>query len=164
VIARGDARLWVQAELVRRGLARVYSLPDTSACVRQLEALEETARTQELGLWRDPKTAIAPAWQTRRLTAHRNEFVIVEGSVRAVAATRNWTFLNFGSNWRKDFTVAIASSDRRRFDGSDIALDALEGAQVRVRGWIERWNGPVIKATHPEQIEVLEAAERHEEK
>jgi hypothetical protein len=24
-----------------------------------------------------------------------------------------------------------------------------------VRGWIERWNGPVIKATHPEQIEVL---------
>jgi hypothetical protein len=26
---------------------------------------------------------------------------------------------------------------------------------VRVRGWIERWNGPVIKATHPEQIEIL---------
>lgn len=34
-------------------------------------------------------------------------------------------------------------------------LDILEGKDVRLRGWIELWNGPVIKATHPEQIEVL---------
>ena len=36
-----------------------------------------------------------------------------------------------------------------------MALEELEGKEVRVRGWIEWWNGTVIKATHPEQIEIL---------
>jgi hypothetical protein len=29
---------------------------------------------------------------------------------------------------------------------------------VRVRGWIEWRNGPMIAATHPEQLELLPAA------
>jgi hypothetical protein len=32
-------------------------------------------------------------------------------------------------------------------------LASLEGQRVRVRGWVESWNGPAIEATHPEQIE-----------
>ncbi len=27
---------------------------------------------------------------------------------------------------------------------------------VRVRGWVKRFNGPLIEVTHPEQIEVIE--------
>jgi hypothetical protein len=27
---------------------------------------------------------------------------------------------------------------------------------VRVRGWLDSYNGPTIAATHPEQIEVLD--------
>jgi len=29
---------------------------------------------------------------------------------------------------------------------------------VRVRGWIEWRNGPMVAATHPEQLELLPAA------
>ena len=31
----------------------------------------------------------------------------------------------------------------------------LEGALVRVRGWVDERDGPRIEVTHPEQIEVL---------
>jgi len=72
-----------------------------------------------------------------------------------VGKVSQWTFLNFDTDWGKDFTVAIRAGDRRSFQASNMALEELEGKEVRVRGWIERWNGPVIKATHPEQIEIL---------
>jgi hypothetical protein len=32
---------------------------------------------------------------------------------------------------------------------------ALEGALVRIRGWVDDRDGPRIEITHPEQIEVL---------
>jgi hypothetical protein len=31
----------------------------------------------------------------------------------------------------------------------------LEGALVRIRGWVDDRGGPRIEITHPEQIEVL---------
>ncbi len=157
-VGEGDARVWAQGHLVSQGLARVTSFIDARACVRRLEALEEEARADKRGHWRAGGWAVVPAWQTRVLLARRNDFQIVEGRVAAVARTRDWTFVNFDADWRRDFTVAIAARDRRRFEGSGVDLEALKGARVRVRGWIERWNGPVIKATHPEQIEILEKA------
>jgi hypothetical protein len=39
-------------------------------------------------------------------------------------------------------------------DGEDILR--LKGRIVRVRGWIKSYNGAMIEATHPEQIEVFE--------
>ena len=32
---------------------------------------------------------------------------------------------------------------------------SLQGKRIRVRGWLKSFNGPMINATHPEQIEVL---------
>lgn len=152
-------RVWAQAYLVERGLARVQSPIDARACVRRLLALEARARRDQVGLWRHPDWAVVPASRTRALLDLRNEFAVVEGRVVGVAAVRNWTFLNFGGNWRRDFTVAIAAGDRHTFEGSGIEPMALQGARVRVRGWIESWNGPAIKVTHPEQIEVLTGGE-----
>ena len=65
-------------------------------------------------------------------------------------------YLNFGENWREDFTVSIAPRDRRRFEAAGIAVEDYEGRLVRVRGWVDSFNGPMIEATHPEQIEVLD--------
>jgi micrococcal nuclease len=36
-------------------------------------------------------------------------------------------------------------------EGIDVA--AYQGRRIRVRGWVESWNGPMIEITHPEQIE-----------
>ena len=31
----------------------------------------------------------------------------------------------------------------------------LKGQKVRVRGWVESYNGPFIEAAHPNQIEIF---------
>ena len=52
------------------------------------------------------------------------------------------------------------SIDLPGLDGSriDIKIPAgvQSGKQLRVRGWLKSYNGPMIDVTHPEQIEVLE--------
>lgn len=157
-LARGDERIWVQAYLIERGLARAYSFLDNRACLRRLQAFEAAARAQRLGLWRRRYYQVVPAAEPRTLLRRMHSFQIVEGRVADVGRTRGWTFLNFSDDWKRDFTVAVAARDRRRFENSDVTLAELAGKRVRVRGWIESWNGPVIKATHPEQIELLDQA------
>jgi len=66
------------------------------------------------------------------------------------------TYLNFDADWRSDFTVSVAPRDRRWFANGLAKLIDIKGRLVRVRGWLGWRNGPMIEATHPEQIEVLE--------
>ena len=75
--------------------------------------------------------------------------------MQRVTERRGRFYLDFGADWRRDFTVAIALGDRARFRAAGLDPAGLEGATLRVRGWMRRLNGPMIEATHPEQIERL---------
>ena len=86
---------------------------------------------------------------------HIGSFQLVEGTVRAVAVRRKYTYLNFGANWRDDFTIAIPARAHLMFKESCLDPESLQGRNVRVRGWIKSRNGPMIDASHPEQIEIL---------
>ena len=54
------------------------------------------------------------------------------------------------------FTVSVDAAALRLFEDAGSPIPSYEGRRVRVRGWVKSWNGPMIDATHPEQIEVLE--------
>ena len=157
-VLRGEERIWVQAHMISAGLALAVSFSRNRACARELQQLENAARANRVGLWGRGRFATVPATEVEALSKRRMRFQLVEGAVRSVGTRPQWTFLNFGDDWRRDFTVAIAAKDRRRFRESDIDLENLEGKTIRVRGWLESWNGPAIKVTHPEQIELLAAA------
>ena len=64
-------------------------------------------------------------------------------------------YLNFGADWKTDFTISLAPDAVRLFRKSGIDIAALEGQRIRIRGWLGVRNGPVIEATHPEQLERL---------
>jgi len=64
-----------------------------------------------------------------------------------VGEGRRWIYVNFAEDWRHDFTIAIARKDLAAFETAGFDLERLAGARVRVRGWVEWWNGPMIKAT-----------------
>lgn len=147
-----DAGAWIQGELLRRGMARVYSFKDNRAVVAEMLEIESTARDAKRGIWRHPFYRIRQASTVQR---DIGSFQLVEGAVRAVAAQRKYTYLNFGENWRTDFTIAIPARARRLFEDSGLSLSTLQGRRVRVRGWVKSRNGPMIDATHPEQIEIL---------
>ncbi|HEY5607991.1 MAG TPA: thermonuclease family protein, partial [Alphaproteobacteria bacterium] len=82
-------------------------------------------------------------------------FQLVEGRVLAVQRVKGVTYLNFGPDYRTDFTVQVARESLPQFRAADMLLPDLKDRRVRVRGWLRQFNGPLIDATHPEQIEVL---------
>ncbi len=146
---------WVQGALVSDGHVRVRSYAGNRQRVAELLAREDAARKARLGIWAHSRYAVRTPESVRR---DLDSWQIVEGTVRAVAAFRDVTYLNFDDDWRTDFTVRIAARARRLFRNAGIDLRALEGRTVRVRGWVRRRNGPLIAATHPEQIERLPPA------
>jgi micrococcal nuclease len=143
---------WVQAEMVARGFARVTVFADEGAGLRPLLGLEADARTARRGLWALPEFRVIGADEAAR---HLDSFQLIEGPVRAVERKSGRTFLNFGEDWRNDFTVAISAKVRRQLVAAGLDPAACEGKMVRVRGWIRSHNGPLIELVQPEQIEVI---------
>ena len=144
--------LWVQAALVEQGLARVFTWPDEKIDAATLYAAEMRARVQGRGLWTDPAYAVRGP-EPNSLAQDVDSLQLVEGIVTSTADIRGRAYLNFGADYRTDFTIAVAKKHRKRFTAVDPV--SLEGARVRVRGWIELTNGPMIWASHPERIEIL---------
>lgn len=143
---------WVQAALLAAGMARVYSFADNRALVGELLAREREAREVRRGIWSHPYYAVLDPEASAR---HLDRFALVEGRVAEVALVRGRVFLNYGADWRSDFTVSIGASDWRRFERAGISPEDYLGRRIRVRGWLRSRNGPMIDVTHPEQIEIL---------
>jgi micrococcal nuclease len=148
----GDGR-WIQGELLRGGMARVYSFADNRAVVAEMLALEREARAVRRGIWRNRFYRIRDAADSAR---DIGGFQLVEGQVHAVAPRRKRTYINFSADWRSDFTIVVAARARRLFRAAGFDLAGLEGRRIRVRGWVKSYNGPMIEATHPEQIEIID--------
>lgn len=146
---------WVQGELIKQGLARVYLPERNIEMADQLFALEKQAREDKKGIWESEEFLD----QADNLEMPRNQFHIVEGRVRAIATVKNNTYLNFGQNWRDDFTVMVSSTVRRNFAKAGGTLLDLEGKNIRVRGWVRDYNGPLIELNHIHHLEILGAQE-----
>ncbi len=143
---------WVQGDMLRQGMARVYTFADNRSRAADLLAEERSARAAGRGIWRlDYYRILDPESAAR----HIGTFQLVEGTVINVAVVRGRAYLNFGADWRKDFTVTMSGKAIGRHWPDEASVLAYEGRRVRVRGWLSARNGPQIEATHPEQIEVL---------
>lgn len=157
VTAEGRERT-VQQIMVEEGWLAVASYSDNRAAAPGLLALEARAREDGRGAWgMDGFTVRDP--DPNSLAPHLDSVQIVEGRVVAVGGSRERTYLNFGTDWRTDFTVSVARGDRRRFEDAGVDLDAMEGAVVRARGWLTDENGPMITLDHPEALEIVDAPE-----
>lgn len=150
---RRDDGLWVQGAILERGLARVYSFRDNRALIPEMLTIERRARAARGGIWADPFYDMRTPDDVAQYV---DSFQLVEGRVLHVAVVRGRVYLNFGADWRTDFTVTVAPEHRAVFENEGWHPHALEGRVVRVRGWIKSFNGPMIEVTHPEQIEVFE--------
>lgn len=146
---------WVQGRLLADGWARVYTFADNRRHAAEMLAREHAARAARRGIWADPFYAVRDAGDVGRLQAEVGTFQLVEGRVVAAAAVGQRIFLNFARDWRSDFTVVVPKAAWPIFRSAGIDPISLEGRTVRVRGWLERWNGPMIELDHPERLEVF---------
>jgi DNA/RNA endonuclease YhcR with UshA esterase domain len=124
----------------------------SSGCVRRLIEIESRARAGGTGFWDGAARVMAAG--DPALGDRLGEFVTVEGTVVSVGGSHSNVYLNFGDDWSKDFTVIASRRDIKRWPDAGEDLARLEGERVRVRGYVERWNGPLIRIEHPAQVEV----------
>lgn len=154
--------VWVQGALISDGLVRVMSFRENRLCVRELLKLEEEARRGRKGHWDTGFFIVRAAEAEDVLSRLEQSYEIIEGVVSTVAEIKGKTYINFGQNWRRDFTAFISVQDAALVagsatqPGSPSPLASLTGRRVRVRGWLKNFNGPSITVTHPEQIEALD--------
>ncbi len=130
---------WLQGELVRHNLAIPYPYSGEEALIRDLYLLENpnslSALSQDLP---------------------RESFAIITGQVIDVAQIKGKTYLNFGANWRTDFTVRLNKEAQKNFRAFSLDPPTLKGKKIRIRGWVFEENGPMIAPLYPAQIEILE--------
>jgi endonuclease YncB( thermonuclease family) len=151
-VERADG-LWLQGALLEHGLAQVRTRPDEVARAAAMLRLEQAARAAGRGLWRQPALAPRPADQ---LADAVGSFQIVHGRVLRVAPTDHYVYLNFGHDWRSDFTLRLRRAELDAgFARSPLDVLALAGRRVEVRGFVLEAGGPLIELSHPEQIQVL---------
>jgi micrococcal nuclease len=149
-IERADG-LWLQGALLERGLALVQTRPGEAARATAMLAIERSARGARRGLWAE---AMFMPQNASALANSMGRFRIVQGTVVRVAPTERYIYLNFGADWRVDFTVRVRRAELRgTLAGMD--LEGLAGRVVEVRGVVLEAGGPLIELSHPEQMQVL---------
>jgi len=145
IYVMGNEPAWLQQSMLAAGHGRISG--EAAPCIDDLRANETKARTAGLGLWAEPAYRVRKAAPPGELFRLENTFQIVEGQVLTRAETKRTVYLNFGKDWRKDFTIAIRNRDIPTID--------LDGAKVRVRGWVMLRNGPLIEVRSPGQLKIL---------
>lgn len=148
---KGEGEM-LQLAMVKSGAAMVYSFPNNTAHIGEFLKAEATARAAKKGLWQ------LPAYQP--LTADNagqgdGQYRVVEGVIRHVAKVKGHWYLNFGEDWKTDFTLFIDRKNVKRFSSAGLHPQDWEGRRIRIHGWIFPKNGPMIELTHPEQMELL---------
>lgn len=143
---------WLQAMLLQRGLARVDLAPDRPECAGQFYAAERGARERKIGLWSSSAYAVR---NPDALAGTTDTFQIVEGKVVSADVKSGRAYIDFGEDYRSDFTVTIAPEDMRNFRHAGVDPRDYEGKRIRVRGIVQQFHGPEIEIANPAQIEIL---------
>lgn len=141
----------LQEKLIERGLALVSPsfqgiTPDE---IDRWLSLEDDARRAKAGLWAEE--AMRPE---RAATASRaiGRTGLIEGRVVRTYSNKRYVYLNFGKDWRTDFTVRLR---HKLLEGSGLEPDGFSGTTLRVRGFVQDSRGPLIDIAHLKQIEVI---------
>ena len=143
---------WLQAAMLSRGQARVFIAPDRTECANELLAAEAGARAAHYGIWSHTAYAVrTPDTLGRDL----GTFQIVEGKVLSATLKDGRAYLDFGPDWKTDFTVTISPDDMKNFHSIGVDPRDYAGKTVRVRGFVERLDGPEIEVAVPQDIEVV---------
>lgn len=141
--------------MVTIGLARAKPGGEAPSCLAALFSREREAREKRLGLWAEPYYAIRAA-RDPALAEREDAYDLVEGRILSVGERGPTAYLDFGRDWRTDFTAVVSGPAGEALAARGVPVSSLEGRRVRLRGWIEQNNGPSLRITDPGQLELLD--------
>lgn len=159
IIMRSDnteKNIWIQRELIAAGLARLRPSETNTEIISELIILENDAIDARRGYWAQDNAAHYTALYLNN-TPRYGQWAVVDGTVKKVANVKNYIFLNFGEDWRTDFTVSINAGQRRKLSREGFNIFDLGGKTIRVRGWLEDYNGTSIQLMDPAWLGITPA-------
>lgn len=149
-IAKLEDGTTVQESVLHAGMGVVYPFPDNKEFLTEMLAAEKEARNAGHGIWANEYWKPA---DSNAVHVEKERYQLVQGTIRKVAtAGGNW-YLNFGDNYKTDFTGFIQKADYSQ-QFRQYSLKSLEGKKVILRGWVYNRDGVMMDIVMPEQIEV----------
>ncbi|MDP2940398.1 MAG: thermonuclease family protein [Candidatus Omnitrophota bacterium] len=142
---------FVNAKLLEEGLSLIYTRPPNIKYVNLFVKLQKQARENKKGFWREVK--IVPAQLADKFIG---SFKTVEGKVKNTSISDKAIHLNFGKDYKNDFSAVIFKQDLTLFDTDTLVKNNFyRGKKLRITGFIKDYQGPEIIVNHPSQIENL---------
>lgn len=152
-LQREDGRIWLQGLLLSLGLAQVNTDERTPELSAQMYEVENLARHEKIGVWAEDKYQIHPSEHAHQFM---DRFQIIEGRILDTAIKNNRIYLNFGKDWRDDFTLSVPANKRQVFKKKNVDPLSWKGQYVRARGWVRDYNGAFMEITHPQAVSTLD--------
>lgn len=143
--------VFVNERILEEGLGLLYTRPPNVKYSEILVAAQKRARDNQKGLWSNEQFISAKA-----AANYIGSIATVEGKVLKVKESEKVIYLNFGADYKKDFTIVIFRQDLASFLAAGINPAKFKSKTVRVFGKIKEYNGPEIIVRHPSQIEILQ--------
>ncbi len=134
------------------GYARVRPEFETRGCATERLAIEDRAREEGLGIWRDPDFAVIQSSNSADLRRRSGRFVVIEGMVRRVGFARSRLYLELAP--RDGPTIVVARRVERALAREGRPVGGLVGQTIRARGALDDRFGPRIEVVDPAMIEI----------
>ncbi len=147
-----DQDHWLSLTLLEEGLVYAFPVGERPEIASALYAAEAKARARNKGLWAHPPLSVQSA---QTVTAPAGTFAVIKGPIAMATKVAGTVYLNFGMDWRQDFTTRLVWPLRRQYPKSERTAEWWQGRTIEVRGMLESYNGPMITPLHPAQIRLL---------
>jgi endonuclease YncB( thermonuclease family) len=149
-IVRASDGVWMNGEMLRLGLARVAPSESNPELIKDMYQKENRAIHEKFGLW-----GVRPVLSPTQADQAIGDFAVIEGVIQKSALVKNQTYLNFGDDWKTDFTVSITPDIRKKLLRVGINTQTLTGRSVRVRGEVRSYNGAFLELSTPDSLEIF---------
>lgn len=157
-VKREESWIPVNAELLKKGYARLFTKPPNNKYADHFLRLERKARKNCRGLWKtycDGLKVFSAEGIEKEMSKHLGEVVTVEYRITGTYNSGKVVFLNSSNNYEEDFTAVIFTNNLERFLDSGVEPQDLQERTVKVTGELQKYDGPEIVLYRPYQLEVL---------
>ena len=147
--------VWVQDKMVRMGLLRVLPERQTDPCIPQMLSAENDAIRTKAGHWGDGQYRVRTPDQVTRSAA---QFEVVEGEIWRARLDRGREVIEFTN--ASSFRVTLSPQVVRSLRENRTDFRRLRGRMLRVHGWLDANDPPMMEISTPEAVQVFTRAAR----
>ncbi len=91
-------------------------------------------------------------WDANSLNIPCNQFIHISGVIHKITIQKKRVFINFSQNWKEDFSLIIPKKVWKKFYRNTLS----KNNKIFVRGFCEKYYGPMIKVHYKNQIKKLD--------